>query len=351
MSSILSGISSKIGSGNVAGIFALGQATAEEYGVFIPNGILATLTADTGDDMMRGLVEIAQEVAFQSKTATAIYCAGVALTNPDAILGMLNNMACNLCGTTAQILDNVMYAVQMQIDMAIDTVVGSIGRLIGSIMDLINAILKLTDTLLNLPQNLRIKARSAAQGRMTADKCMDMVADILSCLLNKYLGQPLMKFQDKIIGKINEFGMSVNQALADEFADLDVVSNYIQQEAFMANKATILTQGLYANFGDVNTAPEQNAAKNAKEQAGKVTIDSNGKASSAGTNTTGKNTPKQDTTIKDNQAPKSEETKKVEQSNDSLKLQQMTNQAIAGGSSLAFGMPAGGNNGSITSTI
>lgn len=350
--SVLGGLSTAIGKGNVAGLFAIGQATAEEYGVFIPNGILATLTADTGDDMMRGLVEIAEEVAFQSKTATAIYCAGVALTNPDAILGMLNNMACNLCGTMAQILDNVMYAVQMQIDMAIDTVVGSIGNLISSVMDLINSILLLTDTLLNLPQNLRIKARSAAQGRMTADKCMDMIADILSCLLNKYLGQPLMKFQDKIIGKVNEYGYSINQALTDEFADLDVVSNYIQQEAFMVNKATILTQGLYANFGDVNTAPEENAIKNAKEQAGKVTIDSDGKASASGTNTTGKNTPKESNVIKDNQASKSEETKKVEKSNENIKVQQMSSQAIYGDSmSIGFGVPSTPTNGSITSTI
>lgn len=57
---------------------------------------------------------------------------------------------------------------------------------------------------------------------------MDMIADILSCLLNKFLGNPLEKFQSKLINKINETGWSVNQTLANTFSDLDVVSNYIQ---------------------------------------------------------------------------------------------------------------------------
>lgn len=53
----------------------------------------------------------------------------------------------------------------------------------------------------------------------------------------------------------------------------------------MLNKATLLTQGLYANFGSVDTSAEENARKNAVEQAGKVTVDSNGNASASSTGT------------------------------------------------------------------
>lgn len=270
---------------NFANISAIGIAGAQDLGVFVPNGVLQLLIADSGDSVERALVEIAGDIAFQNKTATAIYCAGVGLANIDAIFGMLNNVACNLCGVMAQILNNVMSAVQMQINIAVDTVIGSVGKLIDSVLELINGILRLTDTLLGVPQALRDAAIRKMNDRTAADKCMDMIADILACMLNRYVGDPLMKFQNRIIDKIHETGFTMNQALADEFADVNILSNYILQESFMLNKCNLLAEGLYATFDGTNTAAETNAITNATAQANGISIDENGKATASGTNT------------------------------------------------------------------
>lgn len=50
----------------------------------------------------------------------------------------------------------------------------------------------------------------------------------MACLLNKFLGDPFAEFQKKIITKVNEIGYNVNQAISDEFYDLNVCAAYIE---------------------------------------------------------------------------------------------------------------------------
>lgn len=177
-----------------------------------------------------------------------------------------------------------MDAVLQQVGMAVDTVINSVLGAISAVWELLNAILELTSVILNIPNFIASLSRTKFNELIKREQCEELIAAITACLLNKFLGDPIADFQKKIISKINEVGYNVNQALTDEFYDLNVCAAYVEQEAFLMNKCSHQMEGLYTQFG-MELDPSEEAKKNAEKQKGKATIDSKGKVKVAGTNT------------------------------------------------------------------
>lgn len=106
----------------------------------------------------------------------------------------------------------------------------------------------------------------------------------MACLLNKLLGDPIQTFQNKMVTKINQYGYTMNQAISDEFYDLNVMSAYIEQESFFLTKASYQMQGLYADFG-VTMDVGEIARQNTQVEESDVIIESDGNVKVPGTNT------------------------------------------------------------------
>lgn len=175
-----------------------------------------------------------------------------------------------------------MNALMMQIDMAISTVVGTVTNAINAVMSLIDAVVSIIKVLANLPKLFTLGGLDIKIFLLSRDACEEVMASILACLLNKFFGDPIEKFKNKMIDKINEYGYTANQALADEFADINVVSAYVQQESFLLTKASYQMEGLYADFGvTMDVAPVAQA--NETKQADDIQVDKNGNVKAKGT--------------------------------------------------------------------
>lgn len=169
--------------------------------------------------------------------------------------------------------------------MAIDTVISSVLGAVSAVWTLLNSILELTSIILNIPNFIRQLSLGKLGDLLKREQCEELIAAIMACLLNKFLGDPFEKFQTKVLTKINEVGYNVNQALADEFYDLNVCAAYVEQEAFLLNKCSHQMEGLYTSFG-MELDPSEQAKQNAKDQREKASVDEDGKVNVAGTNTT-----------------------------------------------------------------
>lgn len=168
--------------------------------------------------------------------------------------------------------------------MAIDTVISSVLGAVNAVWTLLNSILELTSIILNIPNFIRQLSLGKLGDLLKREQCEELIAAIMACLLNKFLGDPFEKFQTKILTKINEVGYNVNQALADEFYDLNVCAAYVEQEAFLLNKCSHQMEGLYTSFGmELDPSEQAKAAANSERQ--KASVDSKGNIRVKGTNT------------------------------------------------------------------
>lgn len=205
---------------------------------------------DEGDSgtAMQNLGEAMTDISVAGQF---LYCFGETMLNPSQLGSMLTGMATNLLGTMAQVMNAITDALMYQVSIAISTVIGSVMSAIEAVMSLINSILDLINLIVNLPKLIYELATGSWFNWKKIERCDEVVAAILACLLNKLLGDPIQTFQNKMVEKINEYGYTANQAIADEFYDLNVITSYIEQEAFFLNKANYQMEGLYADFGVV----------------------------------------------------------------------------------------------------
>ena len=63
-------------------------------------------------------------------------------------------------------------------------------------------------------------------------------------MLNKFLGNKLQSFEQKISGKITEAGDKLNSAIASELTDVNSLSSYLEREKFMMEKAAKQINGI-----------------------------------------------------------------------------------------------------------
>jgi hypothetical protein len=79
---------------------------------------------------------------------------------------------------------------------------------------------------------------------MSEEDCQYMFASMAACMLNKFLGNKLQSFEQKISGKITEAGSKLNSAIASELTDVNSLSSYLEREKFMMEKAAKQINGI-----------------------------------------------------------------------------------------------------------
>lgn len=179
-----------------------------------------------------------QRAASMNSMVHTAYCIGRAITDPSMLLGVLDQMAGNLAATAIDMANRIVNCIGGQIQGAISRISGSVIYFINSVIDFLNAIDALIEQLSNIINNLLSTAKSNYERFAAQDDCEFFLASIAQCLMNKMLGSKLQNFEQKVTYKILQEGSNFNDAVSSELASVDSLSNFIQKETFMANKAT-----------------------------------------------------------------------------------------------------------------
>lgn len=193
-------------------------------------------------DMSLGALasDLASSVAKINGLVHNTYCIGQSITDPATLLNMLDQMAGNLVATAIDMAGRIFNCIEGQIKGAISKVTGAISKLINSVLDFLNVVENLLEQVDQLITNLA-KMGEVTFSKFTAqDDCEYFLSSVAQCLLNKLIGSNLENFEQKVTSKINKLGGNVNQAITEELSSTKNLTNFINKEAFMANKASTL---------------------------------------------------------------------------------------------------------------
>lgn len=176
--------------------------------------------------------------------ANMLYCVGRAITNPKMLLNTLDVLGGNILAAATEIASRLASQVRGQLNAALGQITGSIDGLIRNSLGFLGSIIDLCDALKNFIQNVFSLGDSDYKLGLSDEECEYMFATMAACMLNKFLGNKLKSFEQKISGKIATTGTELNSAIAKELADVNSLSSYAEREKFMMEKATKQINGL-----------------------------------------------------------------------------------------------------------
>lgn len=187
------------------------------------------------------VTDSAQELIQVGKMA---YCAGKALANPGMVLNVLDTLANNLLSAATEMATRLADLALGQINQALSQVTGSITGLIKNALGFLGALIDVIEAIKNLFDDAWNIGSLDFEMFMSEEDCEYMFATMAACMLNKFLGNKLQSFEQKIAGKITEAGQELNSAIAENLADVNTLSSYMERERFMMEKATKQINGL-----------------------------------------------------------------------------------------------------------
>jgi hypothetical protein len=222
--------------------------TGEGKGFFdikIPN---FSLTGGFETDQVQSLGQLAASVTESAQNLIQVgkmaYCAGMMLANPEMLLGVLDNLANNMLAAATDMATRLASQVKGQITMALSQISGSITGLVNNALGFLGSIVEVAKAIENLFDDAIKLGEVDFEGFMSEEECQYMFATMAACMLNKFLGNKLQAFEQKISGKITEAGSELNSAIANELKDVNSLSSYLEREKFMMEKAAKQINGV-----------------------------------------------------------------------------------------------------------
>lgn len=153
---------------------------------------------------------------------------------------LLGGMAGSIANVASTLAMQIVTAFSTQISIAIDQILGTATGVITTIANLLVAIKNLAQAISAIPDKFRELGNFNVNWLMSREECEAMFANIAACYMMKFLNKTkLFDTVNKITNKINEYGSEMNEEIANELNDVNVMNNYIQKESFMLNKASI----------------------------------------------------------------------------------------------------------------
>jgi hypothetical protein len=166
------------------------------------------------------------------------------LANPEMLLGVLDNLANNMLAAATDMATRLASQVKGQITMALSQISGSITGLVNNALGFLGSIVEVAKAIENLFDDAIKLGEVDFEGFMSEEECQYMFATMAACMLNKFLGNKLQAFEQKISGKITEAGSELNSAIANELKDVNSLSSYLEREKFMMEKAAKQINGV-----------------------------------------------------------------------------------------------------------
>lgn len=209
-----------------------------------------TLKAVQGEEgfPLQTVVDLADDIAgivgkfnkgFQQK-----YC--MLKLNALTYLQMLDELAGNIVGVAIDVANRIVNCVGSSIVGAINRVMGSIFGILDAIQNFIDAVDILLNKLDQIIKDLIRKGIEAFRKFLQQDDCEYVLAEMSQCAVSKLIGSnKLEEKANKLINKMYQTEDSINEVIVKEIAnDTSSLSNYIEKQSFMANKAAIQLNNL-----------------------------------------------------------------------------------------------------------
>lgn len=215
------------------------------FDIKIPN---FSLTGGVETDNVQSLGQLAASVTESAQNLIQVgkmaYCAGMMLANPEMLLGVLDNLANNMLAAATDMATRLASQVKGQLTMALSQISGSITGLVNNALGFLGSIVEVAKAIENLFDDAIKLGEVDFEGFMSEEECQYMFATMAACMLNKFLGNKLQAFEQKISGKITEAGSELNSAIANELKDVNSLSSYMEREKFMMEKAAKQINGV-----------------------------------------------------------------------------------------------------------
>lgn len=176
--------------------------------------------------------------------ARLIYCLGYMMVNPEMWLGVLSIMANNILAVATQMATRLADLIRGQLTQALSQITGAITNLVGNIFSFLSAVVDLIKAIANAVSSLFNMGEIDWSDFMAEEDCEYIFAAMAACMLNKLLGNKLQDLERKISGEIIKTGSELNSAIAENLADVNTVSSYVERQTFLMNKATKQLNGL-----------------------------------------------------------------------------------------------------------
>ena len=211
----------------------------------IPNfSIIKGLETDNVKSLGQLVTSVTDSAQNLIQVGKMAYCAGLMLANPGMLLGILDNVANNLLAAATDIADRLASQVKGQITQALSQISGSISGLVNNALGFLGSILDVVEAVENMFDDAIKIGELDFEAFMSEEECQYMFATMAACMLNKFLGNKLQLFEQKISGKITEAGDKLNSAIASELTDVNSLSSYLEREKFMMEKAAKQINGI-----------------------------------------------------------------------------------------------------------
>lgn len=188
--------------------------------------------------------EVADAVGDITQMAKMAYCIGQAFTNPGMLLGVLDNLAGSVLAAAFDMADRILASMQGQINQALAQITGTINNAISAAFGFLNAVVDFAEATINLLESIAKLGSGNLEFKVSQEECEFMFAAMAGCMLNQLLGSKLQELESEITGKIDEVGSNINSKIADKLASTNSVSNYVNHQSFMMNKATAQINGI-----------------------------------------------------------------------------------------------------------
>jgi hypothetical protein len=206
----------------------------------ISKGIQVSSVSSLGD-LAASVTSSAQNLIQGGKM---IYCIGKMIASPGMFLNALNILGNNVLAAATAIASRLANQVRGQLNLALSQIAGSITGLVTNVFGFLGSIIDLADSIKNFVKNLLNIGVGDFDEFVSDEECEYMFATMAACMLNKFLGDKLQKFEKEISGKISETGDKLNSAISNNLTDVNSLSSYIEREKFMMEKATKQINGI-----------------------------------------------------------------------------------------------------------
>lgn len=227
---------------SLGSIFGSSKSTMNiKIPTFSLNGGFQNISASSLGQITDSVIASAQNLM---QGARLIYCLGYMITNPKMMLGVLSILGNNILAAATQMATRLADLIKGQITQALSQITGAITSLVGNIFSFLSAIVDLIKAIADAVSNLFKMGELDWGDFMAEEDCQYIFAAMAACMLNKLLGNKLQDLERKISGEIIKTGTELNSAIAENLADVNTVSSYVERETFLMNKATKQLNGL-----------------------------------------------------------------------------------------------------------
>lgn len=211
-----------------------------DFGAFDKSNPISSIV-ETASSLSTDIADALGDIAQITNMA---YCIGKLITSPGMFLNVLDSIGGMLFSTAFDIADRILGAMQGQINQMLAQITGTAINAINAAFGFLNAVVDFAEAIINLIDSIAKLGTGNLEYKMSQEDCEFLFAAIAGCMLNQLFGNKLKEFENSIIGEINEVGQEMNSNLSDKLASTNAVSNYVQHQSFLMNKATTQINGI-----------------------------------------------------------------------------------------------------------